>query len=81
MEETIYTGITAETLQTARERALNYLNLITGGEAEAAIICVKEYLELDKILKEHEESEKRRAEQRAKQDKEFSELVEKLESL
>jgi hypothetical protein len=67
MEETIYTGITAETLQTARERALNYLNLITGGEAEAAIVCVKEYLELDKILKEHEERERQLAEQRERE--------------
>lgn len=50
----IYTHISEETLKGAKERALKELQELTGGNAEKAIECAVEILELDEILeKQH----------------------------
>ena len=53
----IYTFITKETLEGARDRVLDELNELTGGNAEEAIRYVSEFVELDQILREHKKKE------------------------
>ena len=50
--KSIFTQITVETLESARNRVLDDLNALTNGEAEKALAYVSEFLELDTILKE-----------------------------
>lgn len=52
--DNIYASITYATLTGARDRVLDDLNQLTDGNAERAIKYVNEFLELDKILSEHE---------------------------
>lgn len=50
---TVYTSITYETLERARDRVLDDLNNLTDGKADKAIAYVKEFMELDKILEKN----------------------------
>ena len=52
---TVYVSITDATAYGARNRVLDDLNALTGGNADRAIKCVKEFMELDGICKEIEE--------------------------
>lgn len=50
----IYTHISEETLKGAKKRALKELQELTDGNAEKAIECAVEILELDEILEQQE---------------------------
>ena len=51
----VYVSITESTAYGARDRVLDDLNALTNGNADMAIKCVKEFMELDCICKEIEE--------------------------
>ena len=57
MANSIFTTITAQTVQGARDRALAALDELTNGRAGAAIDIVSEYVELNSILEEHKQKE------------------------
>lgn len=65
-KDVIYTNITHETVIGARDRVLDDLNLLTNGNADKAIAYVKEFLELDGILREIEKRQKWEEEAAAK---------------
>ena len=52
MGNSIYTSITQETVQGARDRALAALEELTGGRSEEAVALVSEFVELNNILEE-----------------------------
>ena len=59
----IYTSISEKTVRRSRDRVLNELNVLTGGEALKAISLVEEYNELESICKDIEkEREDKKAE-------------------
>ena len=51
----VYVSITESTAYGARDRVVDGLNALTNGNADRAIKCVKEFMELDGICKEIEE--------------------------
>ena len=71
MGKSIFTHITEKTLYGARDRVLEYLNILTHGEADKAIEYVQEYLELDSICEEYKKQEKELAEKLEKDQKPY----------
>lgn len=58
LENTIYTGISEDTVRGVRDRVYKDLNAITEGHADAALKMAEEYNELSRILEEFEERRK-----------------------
>ena len=58
LENTIYTGISEDTVRGVRDRVYKDLNAITEGHADAALKMAEEYNELSHILEEFEERRK-----------------------
>lgn len=61
----VFASITEVTLTAARDRVLDALNELTNGEADRALRYAAEFNELDGILREHREHQKKLAERQA----------------